>query len=546
MASRTRVSPDARPPRSRILWPDEAAQWEPLIPLVRERRLVLDARRVRRREPARARRTGSRCVVDGVIALPPSSRGAAAGRLPAGLRPVGHPRRRGGGREPQAAGRAAVPRHDLRAAERAGLDARCVPPVEARAASGSRSARTTPPRRRCCAARVRAGRPCRRRAPAAARRLRAAVLQRAARAGPRPRRPSLARTTRPASRRRSRRTSGRPSGDGSRTGSASSSTDGRDRGRAAAWAPVGRVGQGLAALRGGARSLPDGRGPPARRSAEASRRRRVGLFDGPLGAWPQDNEHDEKELRSRPRRGCDARCGGCRATACRRSSASTRSDAGGSGPRSGEAPLAFALEHLAVLAAVTPARAAGRLACPSSSTRTPTDGWQADDAVMRALAAVGDRSRSRCRGRGHPDAVRAVARRGRAPVPGGRRRDGGRLRSSSRSSTGRPAPASSSSTASATTSGERVEAALLAAGAWTSQFEPRWPPCRRSRSTAKPAVSPVIGRSARAGPRARARSHGGADLAISGLRSLLPGRRVPGARRWRHRRPGRPGMDRAG
>jgi hypothetical protein len=243
----------------------------------------------------------------------------------------------------------------------------------------------------------------------------------------------------------------------------------------------------------------------------------VGLFDGPLGAWPQDNDDAEGRLRR-----------GYVEVASLSSEAAAERIAGlelEHGERRswvwaglGEAPLAVASGHLAELANLT-----RHLVPPGSvpeMVAAYAEGvWRADDAVMRALAATTSKpDRDAVSG-----AVRAVytdwldasARRFQEAVGDaaigyvvqeltvwpastclifidGLRFDVGR----------------------------RVEAALLAKG-YDATVAPRLTALPTITSTAKPAVSPVAGRLVPGSGLAPASKAGGPDLTIAGLRALL-------------------------
>jgi hypothetical protein len=243
----------------------------------------------------------------------------------------------------------------------------------------------------------------------------------------------------------------------------------------------------------------------------------IGLFDGPLGAWPQDNEEDESRLR---RAFADVATLDA-ATAADRI-AELESQHGGR--RSwiwaelGEAPLANASAYLAALATST------RLLLPPGSVSAQVDGyvtgaWVADDAVMRALGASTTKQ--------DRDAVSGVIRAIYEPW----------LDACARRFQEAVGPSATSYVVELLTDwpegtclifvdglrfdvGKRVEAALIAKG-YSTSIRPRLAALPTITSTAKPAVSPVVAKLGPGGGLAPVPKSGGADLAVAGLRVLL-------------------------
>ncbi len=243
----------------------------------------------------------------------------------------------------------------------------------------------------------------------------------------------------------------------------------------------------------------------------------VGLFDGPLGAWPQDNEHAEKELRA-----ALAEVATLDAVAAADHVASL--EAAHAGRRAwvwasrGEAPLAAAVEHLDDLAGATrhalPAGAVSRLVEAYVS-----GGWQADAAVMRALAATVTKA--------DRDAVAGAVRTLYEPwLDVSTRRFQEAVAATPSDYAVDPLVDWDAGTCLVFVDGlrfdvgKRVEAALVALGQDVT-VRPRLGALPTITSTAKPAVSPVVGRLGPGGALSPVPTAGGADLAISGLRALL-------------------------
>lgn len=243
----------------------------------------------------------------------------------------------------------------------------------------------------------------------------------------------------------------------------------------------------------------------------------VGLFDGPLGSWPQDNEHGEAELRKAlvEVSSVDAPAAAERIGVLEAAHAERRSWVWAA---RGEAPLATALAHLATLATTT------RSVLPAGPVIAMVDayadsGWRADDAVMRALAATTSKP--------DRDAVSGVIRVLYEPwLDAGARR----FQEAVGESAGTYAVERLDSWEPGTCLifvdglrfdvGRRVEAALGREGV-SVEVTPHLAALPTITSTAKPAISPVVGK-LRAGPAlSPVPAAGGADLAISGLRSLL-------------------------
>ncbi len=243
----------------------------------------------------------------------------------------------------------------------------------------------------------------------------------------------------------------------------------------------------------------------------------VGLFDGPLGAWPQDNDAAEAKLRhgyvEAASLGSDA---AAERIAALELEHGERRDWVWAGL--GEAPVAEASEHLVELARLT-----RQLVPPGSvaeiAAAYAAGAWRADDAVMRALAATTAKAdRDAVSG-----AVRAVyadwldagARRFQEAVGDGA--------SSYVVETLTDWPAGTCLIfidGLRFDVGRRVEAALLASG-YDAAVAPRLTALPTITSTAKPAVSPVAGRLVPGSGLAPAAKIGGPDLTIAGLRSLL-------------------------
>ena len=243
----------------------------------------------------------------------------------------------------------------------------------------------------------------------------------------------------------------------------------------------------------------------------------VGLFDGPLGAWPQDNEEGEARLRREYAHVAtlDASAAADRVAELEQEHGERRSWIWAG---LGEAPLAAASAHLAVLATST------RLLLPPGSVSELVDGyvsgaWVADDAVMRALAATTTKQ--------DRDAVSGVVRAIYEPwLDAGVRRFQEAV-----------GPSATGYVVELLTDwdegtclifidglrfdvGKRVEAALAAKG-YGATIRPRLAALPTITSTAKPAVSPIVAHLGPGGGLAPVPKTGGADLAIAGLRVLL-------------------------
>lgn len=241
------------------------------------------------------------------------------------------------------------------------------------------------------------------------------------------------------------------------------------------------------------------------------------LFDGPLGAWPQDNDGAEARLRRALGEvaSFDAATAAERVVALDREHAERRDWVWA---ETGEAPLAFASEHLAALADATRRLpAAGSVA--EMTAAYAEDGWRADDAVMRALAAVSSAADRETVG----GASRAIY----SPwLDEGVRRFQTAVASSPADYQVEPLTDWPSSTCVIFIDGlrfdvgKRVEAALLVAG-YSVALRPRLTALPTITPTAKPAASPVIARLGPGNGLAPAPRDGGPDLGIAGLRALL-------------------------
>jgi peptidoglycan hydrolase-like protein with peptidoglycan-binding domain len=243
----------------------------------------------------------------------------------------------------------------------------------------------------------------------------------------------------------------------------------------------------------------------------------VGLFDGPLGAWPQDNDAAEARLRRAylELASLDAAAAADRIAALEREHAERRDWVWAS---LGEAPLAAASAHLATLAAVTrKLPPAGSV--PDLVDAYAEDGWRADEAVMRALAAVTTKA--------DRDAVAGAIRAVYVPwLDGAVRRfqDAvGPLASDYRVEALTDWPAGTCVVfvdGLRFDVGRRVEAALAAKG-YAVTLRPRLTALPTITATAKPAASPVVAYLGPGSGLAPAPRDGGADLGIAGLRALL-------------------------
>ena len=243
----------------------------------------------------------------------------------------------------------------------------------------------------------------------------------------------------------------------------------------------------------------------------------VGLFDGPLGAWPQDNEEREGRLRRAYAEvlALDGTAAADRITALEEEHGERRRWVWAG---LGEAPLADASEHLAALATFT------RKVLPAESVSRMVDayvdgGWRADDAVMRALGATTtQQDRDLVTG-----AIRAIYC---SWLDAGARRFQDAVGGSAADYLVEPLTDWTAGTCLIFVDGlrfdvgKRVEAALLVKNL-AATIRPRLAALPTITSTAKPAVSPVAARLGPGAGLAPAPKDGGPDLAISGLRSLL-------------------------
>ncbi len=243
----------------------------------------------------------------------------------------------------------------------------------------------------------------------------------------------------------------------------------------------------------------------------------VGLFDGPLGAWPQDNEHGEKVLRAALLEAAtlDSASAAARLSTLEAEHSERRHWVWAA---RGEAPLAVALEHLALLAGGSRhALPAG--AVPHLVDAYVTDGWRVDDAVMRALAAVVTKP--------DRDAVVAAVLALYAPwLDAGARRFQEAVGESASDYKVDPLPEWDAGTCLIFVDGlrfdvgKRVEQELERLGQQV-EVRPHLAALPTITSTAKPAVSPVVGDLGPGGALSPVPKAGGADLTIAGLRSLL-------------------------
>ncbi|MGC8635289.1 MAG: BREX-1 system phosphatase PglZ type B [Candidatus Limnocylindrales bacterium] len=243
----------------------------------------------------------------------------------------------------------------------------------------------------------------------------------------------------------------------------------------------------------------------------------LGLFDGPLGAWPQDNDAAEGRLRRAYLEiaSLDAAAAADRIAALEQEHAERRGSVWAS---LGEAPLAAASAHLATLAAITRTLpAAGSVA--DLAKAYAEDGWRADDAVMRALAAVTSKA--------DRDAVSGVVRAVYVPwLDEAVRRFQAAVGPTAVDYRVEPLPEWPEGTCVVFIDGlrfdvgRRVEAALKANG-YGATLRPRLTALPTITSTAKPAASPVIAYLGPGSGLAPAPRDSGADLGIAALRALL-------------------------
>ena len=246
-------------------------------------------------------------------------------------------------------------------------------------------------------------------------------------------------------------------------------------------------------------------------------RETMGLFDGPLGAWPQDNEDAETRLRHAYADVAllDPSAAAARIAALELEHVDRRTWVWAG---LGEAPLAMASEYLAALARLT------RHVLPPGPVpeivAAYADGvWRADDAVMRALAATTAKP--------DRDAVCGVVRAIYTDwLDAGARRFQDAVGEAAGDYVVQPLTDWPAGTCLVFIDGlrfdvgRRVETALVAMGC-TVTVQPRLTALPTITSTAKPAVSPVVARLFAGNGLAPAAKAGGPDLTIAGLRSLL-------------------------
>jgi hypothetical protein len=241
----------------------------------------------------------------------------------------------------------------------------------------------------------------------------------------------------------------------------------------------------------------------------------LGLFDGPLGSWPQDNDLLEDQLRRAYIEvgALDPSAAASRIDELERQHGERRDWVWAA---LGRAPLAIASRHLNTLAAFT------RHALPLDSVARIVDayvdlGWHADDSVMRSLAAVTSKA--------DRDAVTAAIRAVYIPwLDETVRRFQQAVGEAAKEYLVHPLDDWPASTCLIFIDGmrfdvaKRVEAALEGVEV---AVRPRLAALPTITPTAKPAVSPVVaflGPGRGLGP---APKDGGADLTVAGLRSLL-------------------------
>jgi hypothetical protein len=246
-------------------------------------------------------------------------------------------------------------------------------------------------------------------------------------------------------------------------------------------------------------------------------RETMGLFDGPLGAWPQDNEDAETRLRHAYADVAllDPSAAAARIAALELEHVDRRTWVWAG---LGEAPLAMASEYLAALARLT-----GHVLPPGpvpEIVAAYADGaWRADDAVMRALAATTAKP--------DRDAVCGVVRAIYTDwLDAGARRFQDAVGEAAGDYVVQPLTDWPAGTCLVFIDGlrfdvgRRVETALVAMGC-TVTVQPRLTALPTITSTAKPAVSPVVARLFAGKGLAPASKAEGPDLTIAGLRSLL-------------------------
>jgi hypothetical protein len=246
-------------------------------------------------------------------------------------------------------------------------------------------------------------------------------------------------------------------------------------------------------------------------------REELRLFDGPLGSWPQDNEAGEARLRRAYGEvaSVDPSVAAEKVTALEVEHRGRREWVWAS---LGEAPLAIALEHLSELVVHT------RQLLPPESVERIIDAyvggaWRADDAVMRALGAVSSKP--------DRDVVAGVIRAIYTPwLDESARRFQQAVGEAPTDYVVQPLDNWPAGTCLVFIDGLRFDVAkrvedALAGGGLNVALGWRLAALPTITSTAKPAVSPVVSRLGPGiglGPAPRT---GGADLTIAGLRVLL-------------------------
>ena len=241
------------------------------------------------------------------------------------------------------------------------------------------------------------------------------------------------------------------------------------------------------------------------------------LFEGAWGRWPQDNMQDEDRLRSglvglRDAGETETRE---RLIALEQEHAFRRKSVWGT---LGRAPLAFAMEHLGRLASATRSLAAP--ATPADAMRDYADGgWAADDAVIQALATV--------KSEADRQAVEAAVRPVYQPwLEETARRFQQVVGSEAADYSVAPLPDWPAGTCLVFFDGLRYDIARrlevdLRLAKREVVIGPRLAALPTITSTAKPAVSPVVSRLGPGRSFAPAAAAGGADLTVVGLRTLL-------------------------
>ena len=244
---------------------------------------------------------------------------------------------------------------------------------------------------------------------------------------------------------------------------------------------------------------------------------KVGLFDGPLGAWPQDNEEGEARLRKAygDLAGLPAADAAARLAALEDEHAARR---GWVWSALGHAPLAAASGHLAELAKATH-RLPRQGSVSEAATAYADEGWWADDLVMRALSVVTAKV--------DRDAVVSALRAVYTPwLDESVRRFQASVGEAAEGYDVEPLADWPEGTCLVFVDGlrfdvgKRAERALLEAGL-DATVRPRLTAMPTITSTAKPAASPIAGQLVAGGALAPSSRAGGPDLAIAGLRALL-------------------------